>query len=53
MLLESLVSDQPKHKTPLKELISLKEIRYKEIDEFVDIFNSWNSKVPFEVEKLR
>jgi len=37
----------------LKDLISLKEIKYKEIDEFVEIFNSWNSKVPYEVEKFQ
>lgn len=49
----SLINDDEKHKTPLKELIVLKELKYKEHDDLVDIFSSWNSKVAFTMEKFR
>ena len=34
-------------------IISLKELKFKEKDELVDIFKSWSSKIPFKMQELR
>lgn len=48
-----MLNDVEKHKSPLKDLISLKELKYKEIDELAEIITNWKEKNPFEIEKLR
>jgi dynein assembly factor 3 len=37
----------------MKELFDLSELKYKEIDELVEIFYSWSSKTSFNIEKYR
>lgn len=34
-------------------MISLKELKFKEKDELVEIFKSWTSKIPFKMQELR
>ncbi len=48
-----LLTDDPKALTPLKHMVDLKEIKFKERDEMTDIIKSWSSKIPFTVEKHR
>ena len=40
-------------KNSMTNLIDVNEISYKEIDELVDIFKSWSSKVKFDMELHR
>ena len=37
----------------LRDLIDMSEVKFKEVDELVEAMQSWGSKVPFDMEKLR
>ncbi len=37
-------------KEKLESIINMEEIKFKEIDELVEIFQSWNSKVKLDME---
>eukprot|EP01017_Pseudomicrothorax_dubius_P039229 TRINITY_DN5984_c0_g1_i7.p1 TRINITY_DN5984_c0_g1~~TRINITY_DN5984_c0_g1_i7.p1 ORF type:complete len:211 (-),score=26.46 TRINITY_DN5984_c0_g1_i7:505-1137(-) len=51
--LMNLVSEDPKTKTPLKQIFDFAELKFKERDEVNDAITSWSSKVPFQMESLR
>lgn len=51
--LENLVTDTHKSKIIIKSLFDFKELKYKDRDDLVDIFGSWNTKVPFNMEGTR
>ena len=39
--------------TPLKQLVSLKLLRFEERDELSEIIQGWSMKVPLDMDKLR
>lgn len=51
--LDRLVCDNAKCQLPIKGLVDFSLLKYKERDDLCDIFKSWSSKVPFNMEELR
>ena len=52
-ILKSLITDEEKHHSGLKNILDFSQLKFKEKDDLVDIFKSWNSKIPFNMEQLR
>lgn len=51
--LQNLVTDTHKCQLVIKNLINFKEIKYGDRDELLDIFKSWDSKCPFNMDEYR
>jgi dynein assembly factor 3, axonemal len=51
-LTPSLISDEEPHSC-LKEIFSFKGLKFKERDEMLDIFNTWWSREPYDMEGYR
>jgi dynein assembly factor 3 len=47
------ITEDRRCKSPLKEIIDLTHLKYKERDEIEEIFGTWTSKVEFDIEKHR
>jgi len=52
-ILINFVTGDKKYKGPLKDLINLSQLTYKERDEMVEIFNSYDLKIKYDIEKYR
>lgn len=48
-----LLSDYQKCELNMKELFNTKYLKYKDIDDLNDIFESWDTKVPFKLSEYR
>ena len=48
-----LITQDKRCKTALQKIVDISLLKFKERDEIEDIFKSWNSKVPFDIEKYR
>jgi hypothetical protein len=48
-----LVTEDERCPSPIKELISLEQLSFKDRDEIEEIFSSYLKKHPFDMEKLR
>jgi dynein assembly factor 3, axonemal len=51
--LDRLVSDPGKCQIPVRHVMDLSILKHKERDDLCDVFKSWHSKVPFNMEELR
>jgi dynein assembly factor 3, axonemal len=49
----NFVSGDKKYKGPLRNLIDLSQLTYKERDELVEIFSSYDLKIKYDIEKYR
>ena len=49
----NLIAEDNKCLSPLQKVFSFKELKFKDRDELSDIIKSWNSKIPFPIEKHR
>jgi len=48
-----LITQDPKCKASIRKIIDISLLKFKERDEIDDIFKSWHSKIPFDIEKYR
>lgn len=48
-----LVTQDKRCKTAVGKMVDLSLLKFKERDELEDVFKSWSSKVPFDIEKYR
>lgn len=51
--LDDLVSKETKFQSALNTLIDLKELKFKDRDEMVEVFHSWFAYQDFKMDKLR
>lgn len=51
--IDDLVSKESKHKSALNHLVDLRELKFKDRDDLVDILRAWYSTAEFQIEKLR
>ena len=51
--LVNLICDREKHSSDLKQIFDFSELKFKDIDQIVEIIESWNSKNPFNIKELR
>ena len=49
----NFIHDEKAIVTPLKQLVSLKLLRFEERDELSEIIQGWSMKVPLDMDKLR